>query len=376
MWKKLLITVFSLVAMIGTIAGIFILMIVHLKAAFANQTMPPSAVNVVEVKTDSWQPRLTSTGSLTAVQGVTISAQLDGTVTGINFEAGAKVKAGDLLIQMDISAEQAQLRASEASLELAKTNLKRSQELLARNTISQAQLDTDSSNEKQMEAAADNIRAVIAKKTIRAPFAGRLGVRLVNLGQTLKAGDAIVSLQALDPIFADFYVPQQELRSVTAGLEVQLACDAYPNETFTGKVTAVNPDVDATTRNVRVQATLANPAEKLRPGMFVGVSIVLPAKETVLPIPQTAVLYAPYGNSVFTVEEKKDEQTGKTAKVAVQHFVRLGRKQGDFVNVISGLKSGDVVVTSGVFKLHPGVPVVASTVAAPDAQLAPKPDDS
>jgi len=201
-------------------------------------------------------------------------------------------------------------------------------------------------------------------------------VRLVNLGQTLKAGDAIVSLQALDPIFADFYVPQQQLESVTAGLDVQLTCDAYPNDTFTGKVTAINPDIDATTRNFRVQATLANPAEKLRPGMFVGVSIVLPAKETVLPIPQTAVLYAPYGNSVFTVEDKKDEQTGKTAKVAVQHFVRLGRKQGDFVNVLSGIKSGDVVVTSGVFKLHPGVPVVPSAVAAPDAQLAPKPDDS
>jgi membrane fusion protein (multidrug efflux system) len=376
MLKKLSITVGGLLILVGGIVFIFAMMIRTLIAAGAHQTMPPSAVNTVQVKSAFWQPHLTSVGTLSAVQGVTMSAQLDGPITAINFTAGAKVKAGDVLIEQDVSVEQAQLRASEASLELARLNLKRSKELLERNTISQSQFDTDNSTELQMEANADNIRALIAKKTVRAPFTGRLGVRLVNLGQTLKAGDAIVSLQALDPIFADFYLPQQEVSSLAVDLPINLFCDAFPGQTFVGKVTAISPDVDAATRNVRVQATIANAKEMLRPGMFVGVEVVLPSKDKVLPIPQTAVLYAPYGNSVFTVEEKKDEKTGKTTKVAAQHFVRLGRKEGDFVDAVSGLKEGDILISSGVFKLRPGVPVVLSEVAKPDSQLVPTPGDS
>jgi membrane fusion protein (multidrug efflux system) len=277
---------------------------------------------------------------------------------------------------MDVAPEQAQLRASEASLALARLNLKRSKELLEKNTISQAQLDTDQAAELQMEASADNIRATLAKKTVRAPFAGRLGVRLVNLGQTLKAGDQIVSLQALDPIFADFYLPQQQVSSLAPGLPVNLTCDAFPGQAFAGKLTAISPEIDAATRNVRVQATLANSDEKLRPGMFVGVQVVLPSKDTVVPIPQTSVLYAPYGNSVYTVEDGKDEKSGKAIKVAKQHFVRLGRKQGDYVAVVSGIKPGDVVITSGVFKLRPGMVVAPVAAGGPDAQLAPKPSDS
>ncbi len=376
MLKKLSITIGGLVVLVGGIIFIFAMMIRTLIAAGAHQTMPASAVNIMQVKSEFWQPRLSSVGTLSAVQGVTMSAQLDGPITAINFTAGAKVKAGDVLIEQDVSVEKAQLRASEASLELAKLNLKRSKELLERNTISQAQLDTDNSNELQMEAAADNIRALIAKKTVRAPFTGRLGVRLVNLGQTLKAADPIVSLQALDPIFADFYLPQQEVSSLAVDLPINLICDAFPGQAFPGKVTAINPDVDSATRNVRVQATIANAKELLRPGMFVGVEVVLPSKDKVLPIPQTAVLYAPYGNSVFTVENKKDDKTGATSKVAVQHFVRLGRKLGDFVDVVSGLKDGDTLITSGVFKLRPGAPVVPSDVAKPDSQLAPTPGDS
>jgi membrane fusion protein (multidrug efflux system) len=376
MLKKLLITIFGLVAIVGGIALTFGLMIHHLVAASAAMTVPPTPVTTEVIKTAFWQPQLVSVGSLSAVQGVTLSAQLDGTVTKIHFEAGAKVKEGDVLLEMDVSAEQAQLRASEASLELARTNLKRSEELLEKNTISQAQLDTDRAAELQMAANADNIRALIAKKTVRAPFTGRLGVRLVNLGQTLKAGDQIVSLQALDPIFADFYLPQQEVSSLAVGLPINLTCDAFPGQAFAGKVTAISPEVDASTRNVRVQATLANADEKLRPGMFVGVQVELPSKDTVIPIPQTAVLYAPFGNSVYLVEDQKDEKSGQTIKVAKQHFVRLGRKQGDYVAVISGVKNGDLIVTSGVFKLRPGAPVVLSKNTAPDAQLAPKPNDS
>jgi len=376
MLKKLLITILGLVAIVGGIVFTFVSMIQTIKAAHAGMTMPATSVTTEVAKTAFWQPELVSIGSLSAVQGVTLSAQLDGTVTKIHFEAGAKVKAGDLLLEMDVGPEEAQLRAAEASLTLARLNLKRSQELLEKNTISQAQLDSDQANELQMEASADNIRATIAKKTVRAPFTGRLGVRLVNLGQTLKAGDQIVSLQALDPIFADFYLPQQQVGSLAAGLPINLTCDAFAGQTFTGKITAISPDIDASTRNVRVQATLANADEKLRPGMFVGVQVVLPSKDTVIPIPQTAVLYAPYGNSIFTMEDGKDEKTGAAIKVAAQHFVRLGRKQGDYVAVVSGVKDGDVVITSGLFKLRPGVHVTVGKEAGPDAQLAPKPSDS
>jgi len=376
MLKKLSITIGGLLVIVGGIIGIFALMIAKLIAASAAMTMPPSAVNIYTIKSELWQPRLTSVGTLSAVQGVTMSAQLDGPITKINFTAGAKVNAGDILVEQDTTVEVAQLHAAEASLELAKLNLKRSKELLERNTISQSQLDTDDSTEKQMEANADNIRAQIAKKTVRAPFTGRLGVRLINLGQTLKAADPIVSLQALDPIFVDFYLPQQQVSSLAEGLKVDLFCDAFPGQAFVGQLTAVNPDVDSSTRNVRVQATIANAKETLRPGMFVGVEVVLPSEDKVLPIPQTAVLYAPYGNSVFTVEDKKDEKTGKTNKVAIQHFVRLGRKQGDYVDAVSGLKAGDVIVTTGVFKLRSGAPVVPSDQAKPDNQLTPTPADS
>jgi membrane fusion protein (multidrug efflux system) len=336
---------------------------------------PPDTVTTAPVAEATWQPLLSSVGSLTAVQGVTVAAQLDGNVTKITFTPGSAVKAGDLLVQQDTSSEEAQLHSLEAATELARLNLGRSHQLLADATISQAQFDTDNANYQQALSQADNIRASIAKKTIRAPFTGRLGIRLVNLGQTLKAGDPIVSLQALNPIYADFWLPQQELALIAQGTPVRVSGEAVPGGAVEGKITAINPDVDNATRNVRVEATLANASESLHPGMFVKVSVELPDRQKVLVIPATAVLYAPYGNSVFVISEAKDA-AGQTVKSVHQQFVRLGETRGDFVAVTGGLKAGDEVVSAGSFKLRNGEAVVVNNTLAPPAQLAPKPDNS
>jgi membrane fusion protein (multidrug efflux system) len=307
---------------------------------------------------------------------VTVAAELDGKVVGIEFESGREVRAGDVLVRQNTEVEEAQLRSAEASVDLARINLQRTRELFAKATVSQSQLDSDAAAEKQAIASEDNIRATIAKKNIRAPFSGRLGIRLVNLGQNLKAGDAVVSLQALNPIYVDFYLPQEDLSQLAVGLPVQVAVDAFPSEQIAGRVTAINPDVDSSTRNVRVQATVDNGNAHLRPGMYVNVAVELPLVDTVLTIPATAVLYAPFGDTVYVVNEQKDEATGEKVLVVRQQIVRLGVHRGDFVAVTSGLGEGDVVVTSGVFRLRPGGAVTVNNPMAPDAKLAPRPSDS
>jgi membrane fusion protein (multidrug efflux system) len=337
---------------------------------------PPESVSTAKVMQESWEEALTSVGSLTAVQGVTVAAELDGKIVQVAFEAGSAVKAGDLLVKQDTSVEEAMLRSAAAGVELAKVNLERTRELLAKATVSQAQFDSDNATYTQAMAAADNTRATIAKKTIKAPFSGRLGIRLVNLGQNLKAGDAIVSLQALNPIFVDFYLPQQQLPQIATGLPVRLGGDALGGQTVEGKITAISPDVDSATRNVRVQATVENPGERLHPGMYVDVAVELPASDKVLTIPATAVLYAPFGDTVYVVDEKADAASNKKQLVVRQQIVRLGNRKGDFVAVTSGLKQGDTVVTSGVFRLRPGGAVTVNNSDAPNAELAPKPNDS
>ncbi len=372
MQKKLSITAGALLLLIAIIGGIKALQIKAMIAAGASAVPPPEPVTAAVAREDTWAPIISTVGSLTAVQGVTLSAQLDGTVASIAFQPGSSVKSGDLLVQMDISSEEAQLRAAEATVELARLNLERSRELLASQTISQSQFDSDSAAYKQASAQADNIRATIAKKTIRAPFTGRLGIRLINLGQTLKAGDAIVSLQALDPIYADFYLPQQELVRINSGLSVRVTGDAIGDgKVLEGRITAINPDVDSATRNVRVEATLANPDERLRPGMFVDIGVVLPTGQKVVAIPASSVLYAPYGDSVFVVVDGKG-----SGKVVRQQLVRLGEARGDFVEIASGIKAGDTVVTTGAFKLRQGMAVTVNGALSPDAQIAPKPNDS
>jgi membrane fusion protein (multidrug efflux system) len=376
MIKRIIISLIGLIVLIGGLAGIKYLQIERMTAYGDNFIPPPEVVTTAAAKNDSWESFLTAVGSLEAVQGVLVTAELKGKVVRIAFEPGTMVETGDLLVQQDTSVESAQLRAAEAEVALAKINFKRSKELVAAKTISQSDFDNADAQFKQAVAQADNIRAVIGKKTIRAPFSGRLGIRQVNLGQTLNEGDEIVSLQSLDPIYVNFLLPQQRLAQVHPGLAIRLTTDAFPGQVVSGKITAINPQVDAATRNIRIQATVENPAELLRPGMYVNVSVVLPGRIEVLTIPATSVLYAPYGDSVFVVEEKKDDPNKPSALLLNQKFVRLGEKLGDYVSVMSGLKEGETVVSTGVFKLRNGQTVVIDNTLSPEFKQMPKPADA
>ncbi|MEJ2593406.1 MAG: efflux RND transporter periplasmic adaptor subunit [Candidatus Thiodiazotropha sp.] len=369
--KRLSLTLLGLAILLGLPAVIKLKQFEAMGAA--QMSMPPETVTADTVRQEHWPDTLSATGSLVAVQGVTVGAELGGKIVEIAFESGDRVKAGDLLVRIDKSAEEAQLRSAEAAAKLARINLERNRDLRANHTVSQSDLDTAEANYKQATAQADNVRAAIAKKTLRAPFAGQLGLRLVNLGQIVEEGAAIVTLQTIDPIYVDFSVPQQQFSVMATGTEVQVTTDAAPGQVFKGRIIAVNPEIDTVTRSVRARATLSNSGELLRPGMFANVAVMLPSEEQVLAIPATAVLYAPYGDTVFVIEEQKDEKSGEVQKVLRQQIVRLGRTRGDFVAVVKGLKAGDAVVTSGVFKLRPKMAVVVDNTLAPEAKLSPNP---
>jgi membrane fusion protein (multidrug efflux system) len=339
-------------------------------------TATPESICSAVVREEKWQGSLTAIGSIVAVQGVTITPEIPGIISAIDFESGAVVAKGDLLVRLDTSLEEAQLRALEAQEELAKLNLTRERTLRSQNMVSQAELDAAEATLKQTQGTADATRATIQKKTIRAPFAGRLGIRLVNLGQYIHAGKPIVSLQSLTPVYADFSLPQQELARLKAGMTVRVTTDTYPGRKFDGKLTAINPDLDQSTRSVGLQATLDNPDQLLRPGMFARVEVLLPEEQPALVITATAVMSAPYGDSVFVIESKPAKEKGKTHLVVRQQFVRTGQARGDFVSVESGLKAGERVASAGLFKLRNGMAVIENNDLAPKTELAPHPSDS
>jgi membrane fusion protein, multidrug efflux system len=376
MKKKIFFTVLGLLLLAGGISGIKALQIKKMIDQGKAMTFPPEVVTATQVKKSAWESTLSAVGSLTAVQGVTIAAELPGKVVRIAFEPGTKVQAGDLLLKQDSTTEEAQLRSAEAQIALAQNNFNRIEQLFNRNAISRADYDNADAQLKANRAQADAIRTAIAKKNILAPFSGQLGIRLVNLGEILKEGTAIVSLQTLNPIFANFQVPQHQLGQLKLGYLVRITSDALPGEAIDGKISAINPQVDSATRNISIQATLANTQEHLRPGMFVDVQVVLPGQNEVLAVPATGVMYAPYSDSVFVVEDKTDEKTGQQGKAVRQQFVRLGEKRGDFISVVSGLKETDSIVTTGVFKLRNGQSVVIDNKLAPEFKLSPKPADS
>ena len=376
MKKTIILCILGVAVLIAVLGGVKGLQIKRMTAQGEQFVMPPETVNAAVVKSITWPTELSAVGSLEAVQGVVVTAELPGKVVKIAFEPGRAVKAGDLLLQQDISLEVAQLRSAEATMELARLNLERAKELLPDNVITRSSFDNADAEYKQAAAQADTIRATIAKKTIRAPFAGRLGLRLVNLGQTLEGGDPIVSLQSMDPIFANFQLPQQELGKIRRGLKVNLTTDALPGAVIEGTITAINPQVESTTRNIRIQATVANTREQLRPGMFVNVAVVLPDVQKVLAIPATAVLYAPYSDSVFVVEGQPDKKEKGPSNVLHQQFVRLGKKHGDYIAVQSGLQEGDTVVSTGVFKLRNGQAVVIDNTLSPEFSLTPAPKEA
>ena len=376
MLKKIFVAAVGVALVVGAIVYVKLGQFGAMGKAAAEMVMPPQTVTAVPVKNAQWEQLISATATVAAVQGVTVSAEVAGRVTRIGFESGAEVDAGDVLLQLDTASEEAQLAAAEAAAALAKADLVRVRKLGKRDLASVDAVDRAEAQVKQTVAQVGVVRAQIAKKTVRAPFAGRLGLRLVNLGQILSEGDAIVALQTPDPVYVDFSVPQSQLARLGEGMPVRARSDAAPGETFPGKIIALSPEVDARTRNVRVRAQVANPDEKLRTGMFVNVDVVLPASRKVLPVPATAVLYATFGDSVFVVDEQKDKESGETVRVLRQQFVRLGQARGDFVDVTEGLKSGETVVTSGVFKLRSGMRVVIDNSLAPKAELDPKPGNS
>lgn len=372
MKKKIILVGLGLLLLVLSLAGMKVLQIRAMISQGESFVPPPTSVTSAAVAAETWTETLASVGTLSAVQGVTVAAEVPGKVARIAFEPGARVEKGALLVQFDTSTEQAQLPGALASSELARLNRERADRMMVAGIISQADHDGSVAAEESALAQANQIRAAIAKKTIRAPFGGRLGVRQVNLGQILREGDPIVTLQSLDPIFVDFTVPQQELGRVKPGQAVTITCDALPGQTIPGRITAVNPLVDPQTRNIMVQATIRNASESLRPGMFVNTSIDLAQRREVLAIPATAVLYAPYSDSVFVIEHGKE---GK-GQVARQQLVRLGAKRGDWVEVASGLKAGETVISTGVFKLRNGQPVVVDNALAPAFRQVPAPENN
>ena len=372
--KTVIKAVLAVVALFIVLAGIKALQIVTMVRA--KPPIPVETVTSAPVKEEDWAPTLASVGTVSAVQGAVVSTELGGIVSEIKFENGGTAKKGDVLLKLDASSEEAQLRSADSDAELARADMDRARDLVQRKVISKSEWDASEAKYRQKLAQADNMRAMIAKKEVRAPFDGQLGIRQVNIGQMINAGQQVVPLQTLDPVYVDFTLPQQRLSQLSPGLEVHVRTDALPGREFVGKLTAINPGIDVVTRNVAVQATLENHEHVLRPGMFAKVEVALPEKRRSLIIPGTAVSYAPYGDSVFVIEKKKDPKTGKESQTIRQQFVRIGEARGDFVSVNTGLKAGEIVVSTGVFKLRNGMDVTINNELAPKPQLAPTPADT
>jgi len=376
MKTKIALSIFIIVVIVGGLAGIKAMQIRALMAAGKAYVQPPETVSAAVAREEKWQDTITAIGSIDAVQGVTITPDIPGTVKEIAFESGAVVAKGDLLVKLDVSSEEAQLRALEAQVDWAKLTLERQQTLRKENMLSQADLDSADVALRQAVANADAVRATIEKKTIRAPFAGKLGIRLVNLGQYLDTGKPIASLQSLNPVYANFSLPQQELAKLKNGMRVHITTDAYPGREFEGKLTAINPDLDATTRSVGLQATLDNADQALRAGMYARVEVMLPQEESVLVVPATSVLSLPFGDSVFVIEPKSGGSDDKPQFAVRQQLVRTVKTRGDFVVIVSGIKPGDRVVNSGLFKLRSGMSVVENNDLAPRNEKTPHPPEA
>ena len=373
-WRPVAIAIALLVAILAFAFGIKALQIGKMMST--KMEMPPTTVSSATVKEEDWAPTLSAVGSISAVQGTVVSSELGGVVSKIGFENGGAAKKGDLLLQLDASAEEALLRSAEAEAELGRQDLERTRGLASHKVVSKAELDAAESKFNRLNAVVDQMHSNIRKKTIIAPFDGQLGIRQVNVGQMINSGQQVVQLTSLDSLFADFALPQQYLGQLTPGLEVHVTTDALPGHVFPGKVTAINSMVDSSTRNITLQATLDNPDHVLRPGMFAKAEVTLPEKHKALIVPGSAISYAPFGDSVFVIEKKKDEKTGKESQVIRQQFVRVGEARGDLVAITQGLKAGETVVSTGVFKLRNGMPVTINNDLAPNPQVNPNPVDS
>ena len=373
--KRMIQMLAILLAVVATLGFVKYRQISAAMAGGKSYAPPPEAVTTVIASRAEWAATLDAVGSIAPVQGVTLSADLPGVVSRIAFNSGAHVDSGQVLVALDTRQERAQFASAEARRELARLSLDRSQALIATNAIPQSEFDLASASYKQADAAVQEMQAAIDRKTIRAPFSGTTGIRQVSLGEYVHSGDPIVPLQSLEAVYADFSVPQQSLAALKVGDSVHATANGGPTGAYTGRVTAVDPVVNDATRNVRVQATFYNTHGTLRPGMYITVQVVVGAGDQIIALPTSAINYAPYGNSVFILEDMKSP-TGKTYRGVRQQFVKLGRSQGDQVAVIDGVQPGQEVVTSGVFKLRPGAAVQVNNKTQPGNSPAPKPEDS
>jgi membrane fusion protein (multidrug efflux system) len=374
MTKKIILALLFVALVGGGLAGIKALQIRKMIDQGKAMVIPPAVVSAANATSASWETVLSAVGSITAVQGVTLTAETPGKVVRILFDSGDSVGAGDVLVQLDTAQEAAQLRALEASENLARVNLRRIEALVTQRSTAKAEYDTALATHRQILAEMDALRAAIAKKTIRAPFAGTLGIRKVNLGQNLGDSDVIASLQHLDTVNVEFVLPQQQVGLVQPGNTVRVTVDALAGRTLEGRLTAVEPLADSATRTVRMQGVLDNPGHVLRPGMYVSVGVVLSGKRDVILVPATAVRYAAYSDSVFLIEPA--EGNGTQGLTLRQQFVTLGERRGDFVSVTKGVASGQTVVSTGVFKYRNGQAVTVDNTLAPEFKLDPTPDNS
>lgn len=364
-----IIAVLGVVVVIVVLVGIKAGQIGAMIGAGKHFVLPPESVTSAKVDKQDWFATRAAVGTLVAVRAVTLASEVPGTVREIGFDSGAFVHRGDILVKLDISTEEAQLASAQADSVLAKTTEQRARHLREANSNTPADLDAAEARAKGSAAQVALLQATIAKKTIRAPFDGRVGIRTVELGQVLASGTQIASLQSVSPIHAEFWLPQQALADLHPGLRAQLHTDVFEDQTWDGLVTTVNTEIDVATRNVRVRATFPNTDGRLRPGMFANVELLSSDKRPTLVIPATAVIYAPYGDSIFALEQK-----GKDL-VAHQKFVRLGERRGDLVAALSGVEAGETIVSSGAFKLRNGSTVIVHNDLAPTPEVAPKPTD-
>ncbi|HWZ92313.1 MAG TPA: efflux RND transporter periplasmic adaptor subunit [Polyangiaceae bacterium] len=382
---RVLLVVLGLLLLVGTLGFVKFSQIASLMAmgkAFEKSGPPPESVSSALAQTQNWQAQMTAVGTVAPVRGVALSNDSPGIVTKIDFESGDLVKQGQVLVELDTSVERAQLASAVVRHDLAVVNVNRSHALIKESVISQSQVDNDEAQVKSASTDAQSLQAQINRKIVRAPFSGRLGIRAVNVGQYLNPGTTLTVLQAVGAVFVDFSLPQQQLKAITNGMPVRVTIEGSNQPPVDGAIAAVDPTIDSTTRMIKLRAAVPNPDDKLSPGMFADVAVVLPDAGTVVTVPVTAVVHASFGDSVFVVEDKKPDSPGakqtpdgKTVKNARQQFVRLGESRGDFVAIVDGIAAGQEVVSAGSFKLRNNSPILVDNSVKAEPQLDPKPEN-
>jgi membrane fusion protein, multidrug efflux system len=371
MTKRMVIMLIGVAVVLGAVFGFQAFKAVMIKKFMATLASPPQTVSATRAALSQWQPQIEAVGSLRALNGADLSLEVSGVVDSISFQSGDDVKEGDVLLKLRSDDDVAKLQSLQAVADLNEITYERDEKQFKLQAVSQATIDTDVANLKNAKAQVAQQQAILDKKTLRAPFAGHLGIRAVDLGQYLSAGTTIVTLQALDPIFMDFFVPQQAVDQIRIGQRVNVKVDAYKDQTFAGEISALNPRVDASSRNVQIRATLKNADHKLLPGMYATVDIATGAPQDLVTLPQTSVTYNPYGDTVYIIDTKGTDANGKPQQIARQTFVTTGATRGDQVAVLKGVGDGDMVVTAGQLKLHNGSVVFIDNSVTPTADAAP-----